>query len=612
VVATPLLLARPRRYPSRTASTASARKVSTLFAQALACHRGGRIAKAITLYNRILSLKPDIPECHNNIGVALADLGKFEEAAAACRRATALKPDYTEAHSNLGIALANLGRPDEAVAAYRCAIAFNPDFAGAYSNLADTLRVMGLFEASEVACRKAIALRQDHPQAHANLGNTLKSLGRLDDAEAMLHRAVILDPDNAVAHSSLGTVLMDLCRPDEAEVAFRRAIALKPDCAVAYNNLGLVLKQVGRLTEARRAAERAVGLAPRKPSYFCNLGEVRRYGARDPYVAALEALAQDEASLSIDDQIHLHFALAKAYADIGRPEDGFRRLLAGNALKRSRIAYDEAAVLGRMDRVQAVFTPELVGASHITDKLSPIPIFIVGMPRSGTSLVEQILASHPHVFGGGELKLFERATAGIRPALRDSPEFPEMALHMSGEHFRALGKCYLAEIKRLAPAASRVTDKMPSNFLFAGLIHLALPNAIIIHTIRDPVDTCVSSFSKLFTEPQNHTYDLAELGRYCRRYQTLMAHWHHVLPPGRILDVRYEDVVDDLSGAARRIVAHCGLPWDENCLDFHRTERSVRTASAMQVRQPIYSSSIGRWRSYEAFLGPLLAELSGC
>ena len=181
---------------------------------------------------------------------------------------------------------------------------------------------------------------------------------------------------------------------------------------------------------------------------------------------------------------------------------------------------------------------------------------------------------------------------------------------MAAEHFQELGGRYLAGIQQLAPAASRITDKMPANFLFAGLIHLALPNATIIHTVRDPVDTCISCFSKLFTEGNFQTYDLAELGRYYRRYQALMAHWHRVLPPGRMLDVHYEDTVADVEAVARRIVAHCGLSWDQRCLDFHRTERAVRTSSATQVRRPIYASSIGRRHAYGPLLEPLLAELS--
>jgi hypothetical protein len=236
-------------------------------------------------------------------------------------------------------------------------------------------------------------------------------------------------------------------------------------------------------------------------------------------------------------------------------------------------------------------------------------VFIIGMPRSGSTLVEQIIASHPKVFGGGELKHFHRAARGIRTSSSGSATFSELVSAMRGEDFRDLGAHYLAEIKQLAPGATHITDKLLINFIYAGLIHLALPNALIIHATRDPADTCLSCFSKLFTYEVNQTYDLGELGRYYRHYQALMAHWHRVLPPRRILDVRYEDVVADLEGQARRILAHCGLEWDARCLAFCQTERPVRTASATQVRQPIYNSSVGRWRVYAEFLGPLLAEL---
>ena len=316
------------------------------------------------------------------------------------------------------------------------------------------------------------------------------------------------------------------------------------------------------------------------------------------------------ASLSIDDRIELHFALGKAYEDLGRDAEAFTQWLDGNALKRRQITYDEAATLGALDRIQAVFTSELIRRWQNVGHPSPVPVFIVGMARSGSTLVEQILASHPQVFGGGELKYFDAAVQGIRTKFGGSATFPELVSGMTGEDYRDLGTRYLAEIERLAPAATHITDKMPGNFIFAGLIHLALPNATIIHTIRDPVDTCLSCFSKLFTEGQNHTYDLAELGRYYRHYQALMAHWHRVLPPGRILDVRYEDVVADLEGQARRIIAHCGLDWDPRCLAFHQTERPVLTASAAQVRQPIYNSAVGRWRVHEEALQPLLAELA--
>jgi Sulfotransferase family len=273
------------------------------------------------------------------------------------------------------------------------------------------------------------------------------------------------------------------------------------------------------------------------------------------------------------------------------------------------VSYDEKAAVGFFDRIEAVFTPALTRDKKGLGESSSRPIFVIGMPRSGTTLVEQILASHPAVHGAGELSALDTVVQSVRGPGNTPTAFPEFVTAADGPALRRIGLSYLAELQRIAPDGERVTDKMPSNYYYAGLIHLALPNAKIIHCVRDPVDTCVSCYSKLFSGAQIHTYDLAELGRYYRRYERLMAHWRRVLPKGRILDVRYEDVVADLEGQARRILAYCALPWDDRCLAFHRTERPVRTASATQVRRPIYNTAVGRWRAYADDLGPLLAAL---
>ena len=270
------------------------------------------------------------------------------------------------------------------------------------------------------------------------------------------------------------------------------------------------------------------------------------------------------------------------------------------------------------DQIEAAFTPELIAEKSGGGDPSSMPIFVIGMPRSGTTLVEQIIASHPQVHGAGELKTFNDVVLTVHGPDGKTIPYPDFVPALAAGPLKQIGSRYLALVRDLVSRsdgekkdAPYVTDKMPSNYYFAGLIHLALPNAKIIHTMRDPVDTCISCFSKLFAGEQNHTYDLGELGRYYKRYQQLMAHWRRVLPPGRIFDVRYEDVVADVEGEARRIIAHCGLPWDDRCLAFHETRRPIRTASATQVRQPIYKSAVGRWRVYEQQLGPLLIALDG-
>jgi tetratricopeptide (TPR) repeat protein len=568
-----------------------------------------RFEEALASYDRALMLWPDSAEVLCNRGNTLKELNRFEEALASYDRALTLRPDHAEALSNRGAALHELGRFEEALASNDRALKVRPDYAQALSNRGLTLHELKRFEEALTCYDRALTERPDYAEALSNRGNTLHELKRFEEALASYDRALMLRPDYAEALSNRGNTLHELRRFAEALASYHLALKVRPDYAEAQDNVGLTLLQLGRLPEARVAFEQAVTLAPCKAKYRRDLGEITRFVPGDANLAALEKLAEDSAALSIGDRVEMHFALAKAYEDMGRHAEAFTQLLDGNALKHRQVTYDEAETLGGLDRVQAVFTSELIQRWQNAGNPSPVPVFIVGMARSGSTLVEQILASHPQVFGGGELKYFDAAMQGIRTKLDDSTTFPELVSGMTGEDYRDLGTRYLAEVERLAAGVSHITDKMPMNFIFTGLIHLALPNAIIIHTIRDPVDTCLSCFSRLFTEGQNHTYDLAELGRYYRHYQALMAHWHRVLPAGRILDVRYEDVVADLEGQARRIIAHCGLNWDPHCLDFHQTERPVLTASAAQVRQPIYNSAIGRWRVYGPLLRPLLEAL---
>ena len=263
-----------------------------------------------------------------------------------------------------------------------------------------------------------------------------------------------------------------------------------------------------------------------------------------------------------------------------------------------------------MRRICAVFTRELMRHKAGSGDRAETPVFVVGMPRSGTTLIEQIIASHPRAFGAGELSDLDNIVRSLAGHGNGAELFPEMVATVSGEELREIGARYVAAIRVLAPTASRIVDKMPWNFHFPGLIHLALPNARIIHARRDPVDTCLSCFSILFDSDSNsYTYDLGELGRFYRAYDALMAHWRTVLPDGIMLEVQYEDVVADLETQARRIITHCGLDWNDACLAFHRTKRPVRTSSVAQVRQPIYRSSVGRWHPYRKQLRPLLAEL---
>ena len=353
----------------------------------------------------------------------------------------------------------------------------------------------------------------------------------------------------------------------------------------------------------------AIQLNPDLAVAYVNLIDCKTFTPGDPHLSAMEALAAKGEELSKAERMQLDFALGKAYADVKDYRRSFGHLLAANAAKRSTVSYDERAVAALFDRIETVFTDKLIAAKTGGGDLSPVPIFILGMARSGTTLIEQIIASHPMAHGAGELGTLHEIVWTLPGTDGGNIKYPEYLPSLDASTLHQIGARYVSSLVKLAPSKERITDKMPSNYIFAGLIHLALPNAKIIHSKRDPVDTCISCFSKLFTGEQNHAYDLGELGRYYKCYERLMAHWRRILPAGRMLEVQYEDVVADLETQARRIITYCGLPWDDRCLSFHEAQRPVRTASAAQVRQPIYKSAVGRARVYGDQLEPLLRAL---
>jgi tetratricopeptide (TPR) repeat protein len=408
------------------------------------------------------------------------------------------------------------------------------------------------------------------------------------DAETLLARARALFAEGRYA---------------AAADAFSHAAALRPTDAAAHNGVGNALKALGRIDEARAALGRAAELAPANGWYHRDLADLKHFVADDPQLAAMTGL---DAGATVSDwhRIPLHFALGKAHADLARYDDAFRHWRAGNELLARRTPYDERTVLWLFRRIAAVFTAELIRAQAGPALSRPAPIFVLGMPRSGTTLVEQILSGLPGVHGAGEVPdlLLEAARLGGRDA------FTEKVAAMSGEDWRAFGGRYRERLAKRAPDAARITDKMPSNFFMIGLIHLALPEARIVHLRRDPLDTCVSNFAHLFLNaPQ--ACELGALGRYYRAYAGLMDHWRRVLPEGTMVEVEYEQLVGDLEGEARRIVAHCGLAWNAACLDIRANRRPVATLSAARVREPVDSSAIGRARPYLRHLGPLIDAL---
>jgi tetratricopeptide (TPR) repeat protein len=548
--------------------------VQGIFDDALRHHMAGRIGDAVAQYQLALSLRPDFADAHNNLGVALAAQGRIDDAVAHYERALVLKPDCADAHGNLGAVLAAKGRIADAV----------------------------------IHCERALLLNPGHVGIHYNLAVALAAQGRIADATAHYRRALVLKPDYADAHNNLGNCLWTQGHSDEALAHYARALAINPDHAEAHNNLGNLFLERGKFDEAMAHYSRAIAIKPANTEAHCPRAEIKTFHRTDSDLAALEELAVRD-DLPIVKAPFIHFALAKALGDCGDYPRAFEHLRKGNALKRSQIHYDEPAVVEGLQHISAIFNRRLMARFQGEGDPSSVPVFVLGMPRSGSTLIEQILASHPQVHGAGELTDLEGALQTVLRASGRADSYPNCVPDLDGATLRRIGQDYLARLPVLAEGKVRIIDKLPANFLNVGLIRLILPNARIIHTVRDPMDTCVSCYSKLFTSGLHFSYDLAELGRYYRSYRELMTHWRSVLPPGAMLDVAYEDVVDDLEGQARRMIDYCGLAWDDRCLDFHRNSRPVKTSSAVQVRRPLFRSSLQRWRNYETSLGPLLRAL---
>ncbi len=506
---------------------------------------------------------------------ALRAAGDTSRAVSSYRQAIEIDPTIAALHNNLGNALLDLGDHRAAAAAYRQALKIDSLQADAHSNLGMALREAGRSGDAIASCRRAVELAPGRPELHENLVTVLDGSGRIDEAAEVLDTAIRLCPREARLHSQRARLLIKTGDIAAAEAALRDALAVDPDCAVAH----------------------------------FELADIKTFSADDPDLTQLQKVVAAAADRPQSDRTDLHFALAKAYEDAGRYDDAFEELQRGNRLMRQALPYDAKAQARLFEAIASVFDRTLLDRLSGAGDPSNRPVFVVGMPRSGTTLVERILGAHPLVHGAGELRtLSEIARGGAAPGNPVAALEPLAGLR--AKQCRSMGAEYVRQVRKLAPDAERIVDKMPSNFLRIGLISVILPHARIIHCRREPADTCLSCYAQKFNRGQAFSYDLRDLGHYYRLYLQLMEHWRAVLP-GHVLDVDYEKLVADPEAEARRMVEFCGLPWDPSCLEFHKDRSPVRTASASQVRRPVYRSSVARWRRFEPHLEPLLEALAG-
>lgn len=447
---------------------------------------------------------------------------------------------------------------------------------------------------AEKSLREAIRLAPDFGEAHLNLGERLDLLGRQNEAIDVLREAIRLLDDPAKAWNNLGNAYFRLGRHDEAIDALQEAIRLLANPAEAWNNLGNVHLALGRFDDARDAYQRSVDLKPKLCAAHRNLSAVKSYSENDPHIAQMGTMLQQE--LPAEDQAHLSFGLAKACEDIGREDHAFDLLAHGNRLQRSTIGYSVERDRKLFDKIRDCFTnPPFPEAETGGD--GPTPIFVVGMPRSGTSLVEQIVASHSKVHGCGELDYIKAAVAPLIGM--ETPVYDR-------DRAETIRQSYLNDLKCLDFSETYAVDKLPINFRWIGFILTAFPEARIVHTKRNPIATGFSIFKQYFpADGMNFSWDLADIAGYYELYAELMGFWHETFP-GRIHDLDYEDLTENQESETRRLLDYCGLDFEAACLNFHTNSRAVLTASAMQVRRKIYTGSSEAWRKYEDKLEPLL------
>ncbi len=627
-----------------------------------------QLVEAEKLLRRAIKLAPNFAKPHEDLGQLLVDSGQPEEAVTILRTATRLDPDLDRANFSLGKALAMLGKGPEADVAFEKSFDLNPErkmlaLAAEHQKFGrikeaealfhevlrsnatnvDALRMLGLIAMqsgrvykAERLFRRALASAPDFVAAQVDLGGALKEQNRLNEAIDWLRQAIALELGNIQAWYLLAGTLSLGAQTYESVEAYQQVTKLRPSHAGAMLGLGHVLKTVGRQEEAVEAYRNCIRLKPHFGETYWNLANLKTYRLTDEDITTMEAVLADSGApesgaaqdavqgvtqgapqgaaardddLTEQSAVNFLFALAKANEDRGNFELAWQYYDEGNSRQRVLENYDPVRTEVMNDEIIDVFDAKFLAQTGGQGHPSKAPIFVVGLPRSGSTLIEQILASHSQVEGTSELPYVGLVATSLNRNRADGINYPRAVHELNEEHFVRLGGDYLefAQIHR-TDGTPRFVDKMPNNFPSIGFLHLILPHAKIVDARRYPLDSCLSCYRQLFARGQNFTYDLTDIGEYFLQYERLMDHWHEVLP-GRCLTVQYEEMVTDTENQVRRFLEYCDLPWEDECLNFHATDRPVRTASSEQVRQPVYTKSVNFWRNHEQYLGELIEVL---
>ena len=567
-----------------------------------ALYKQGKLQETMAQGEALAKQFPNEPITANLLGAVYVGLGDLEQAVANYTRALRIKPDFAEAHNNLGDVLKSLGKPEEAVASYHRALQIKADFAEAHNNLGDVLKSLGKAEEAVASYNRALQTKPDFFIAHNNLGAALNDLGKTEEAVSSLTKALQIQPNLAEAHSNLGVALNELGKSEEAASSLTRALQIKPDFAKAHINLGTTLNDLGKPDEAVASYNRALQINPAFAKAHRFLSTVKKFQDDDPQIHQMLQLVERN-NLPDEDRIHLNFALAKAHEDIGNYERAFSYYIEGNRLRKEELNYEISSARASFAKIKATFSIDVPALSALEESESAKgqqPVFVLGMPRSGTTLVEQILASHSQVYGAGELVLLGQSVNSIK----------WISTRLSSDQLQSVRKSYLSGLKTIGVSEPYITDKMPVNLLWIGFIIAAIPEARIVHVKRDARATCWSNFKHIFGKGNGFACDLQDVSEYYKMYIDLMAFWHDKFP-GRVYDLNYEALTEHQEDVTRKLFEYIGLNWEDQCLEFHKTRRAVQTASVAQVRQKMYQGSSDEWRKYEKHLGSMVELLRG-
>ena len=581
-----------------------------------------------------MALQPDVPQVHEDLGSVLAMKRQYSDAIGCFEKAIQLDPTLPSPYKKLAEALIQSGRPkeadeffksflerapgkkavaeaiaqvqageaEEAIRLLRRVLRSDPDNVDAMRYLAAAyLKEKANLDDAEALLRRASQLAPDYVDVSMLLGSTLLDRNKFADAANVFARVTRQQPKNDGAWAGLGQAYARGDRVEESAEAYACALELNPNIPIVQMSQGHILKTLGRQEEALEHYRRAIRLRPSFGEVYWSMANLKIFRFEDEEVAAMEQQLES-GKLTPSTEAHFRFALGKAWEDREDYDRAWHYYDTANQKQRGLVRFDPVEMESQHEAIKSVFNADFIReqAGHGHD--APDPVFIVGLPRSGSTLIEQILASHSLVEGTAELPTLGKIAGSVGRYRADGMVFPRAISSLRKLDWVAYGKQYI-ELSRAHRFTDRpyFTDKLPNNFSLIGFAHLILPNAKFINARRHPIDCCLGNYKQLWGKGQHFTYDVFELATYYKEYHSLMTHWHEVLP-GRILDVHYEDTVTDLEGQVRRILDYCGLPFEEQCLRFHETDRAVKTASSEQVRQSIYTSALGRWRRYDQHL----------